>query len=31
MKSKDSRDRVTRADVRQKIAGLVAGVKEAVA
>jgi hypothetical protein len=27
----DSRDRVARADVRQKIAGLVAGVKEAVA
>ena len=27
----DSRDRVTRADVRQKIAGLVAGVKAAIA
>jgi hypothetical protein len=27
----DSRDRVARADVRQKIAGLVAGVKEAAA
>jgi hypothetical protein len=28
---KDSRDRVTRADVRQKIDGLVAGVKAAAA
>ena len=27
----DSRDRVARADVRQKIAGLAAGVKEAAA
>ncbi len=26
----DSRDRVARADIRQKIAGLVAGVKETV-